>query len=222
MSVSPVCNKLNGLNNTINEPTLRFTDNNIMYHMEPITTEKEEAPRPNWCFCVKAELASLSVGVLYFIVNVIAMLGGFIYLGVTQGQDHLEPEVEKIVLAAVLPSCFLCGLNAVACLLLVMGVRRRRWELVFAWLAWFAIFQGLLTIGWLGGVIHLAQDVAPRTHPSNTADFSWRVLVPLLPVGIIALVFVWYSYSAVVSFCRTLRAEATAADKGNYRVVPDA
>lgn len=177
-----------------------------------------ERPR-RWCLCLPSGAASQALGLLYLVVNVAAILAGVIYLGVVHGTGHVAPESGASVLTAVLGACFVCALNAVACLLLVVGVRRARWELVLAWLAWYGVFQALLTVAWIGGVAHLIRQVAPALRPAADVDFSWRVLVPLLPVGIIVLAFVWYAYAAVVAHCRQLRAAGRADKVGGYSAI---
>ena len=185
-------------------------------------TKTVNIPEPathHWCLCVPAGTYSRVQGVIYFFVNIAAIVAGFAYLGVTHGGHyHLDPELTVGVRTAVLCACFVCALNALACCLLVVGARRRRWELEAAWLAWYGIFLLCLSLAWLGGVIHLVRVVAPAVHPAATVEFSWAVLVPLVPVGIIVLVFVWYAYAAVLSHCRALRT-AQGGKIGAYRVI---
>ncbi|XP_043202988.1 uncharacterized protein LOC122371015 [Amphibalanus amphitrite] len=181
-----------------------------------------EPPTHHWCLCVPASTFSFIIGAVYFAVNIAAILAGFVYLGVTHGGHyHLDPELTVGVRTAVLCACFVCALNALACCLLMVGVRRRRWELEAAWLTWYGIFLVCLSLSWLGGVIHLVRVVAPAVHPADTVEFSWAVLVPLVPVGIIVIVFVWYAYAAVLSHCRALRA-APEGKMGAYRVIREA
>ncbi|XP_037071924.1 uncharacterized protein LOC119093125 [Pollicipes pollicipes] len=179
-------------------------------------------PVSRWCLCLPERTAALGVGALYLAVNAAAIVAGFIFLGVTQGTGQMGPELDAILLPAVLGACLVCMLNVLACALLVVGARRARWELVLAWLAWYGVFQTLLSAAWLGGMAHLVNVVAPAVHPPDTVAFSWRVLKPALPVGIIVLVFVWYAYAAVVVHYRRLRAADHPRKVGSYNVIREA
>jgi len=187
-----------------------------MIRVETPPPDKQER---RWCLCLTPQVASFGLASVYLVVNLAAIATGLIYLAATHGQRVHEPVVETSLLTGILVSCFICCINVIACALLLVGVQRRRWELVTAWLAWYGIFQALLTLAWVGGVVHLVRQVAPAAVRPADADFSWSVLVPLLPVGIIVLVFVWYAYAAVVAHCRRLRADADAVRHGDYSVI---